>query len=90
MKKAGLFLLGAGLLGLAMSYYWWHLFSDKIQKHLGLTQPFSLDCMAYKSGECHFAYSVSTLGGEVAYNPAIFWASAALLLVGMIAEAIGS
>ncbi|MGX9987738.1 hypothetical protein ACS4RR_000500 [Rhizobium sp. Z1P35] len=77
-------LIVAGGVGLAVSVLWWHTFYSHVAQFLGATGPLPMECIYTMGGPCGMVAGVANAVGASAYDPKLFWGSAALLVIGAI------
>lgn len=76
-------LVVAGAVGLAWAGLWWHETYSRISEFLGVPD-LPTECLWAMGGACGAVSSAAKLIGANAYDPRLFWGSAACLVVGAI------
>jgi hypothetical protein len=85
--KLGRILIGIGVAGLIGSFLWWLIFFARVNKAFGGKASDlgnALQCLVSNSGPCGFITGIAGAAGEFAYQPAFFWISAVVLVVGLV------
>lgn len=85
---AKLLVLG-GAVGLAGAGLWWHETYSRIGEFLGAPD-LPTECLWTMGGACGAVSSAANMIGANAYDPRLFWGSAACLVVGAILLVIPS
>lgn len=76
--------VAAGCVGLAGSVLWWHTFYSQVAQFLGATGELPIECVYTMGGPCGMVTGVANTLGASAYDPKLFWASAAVFVIGAI------
>ena len=77
-------LVVAGSVGMAGSVLWWHAFYKQVAQFLEASGPLPTECIYTISGPCSMVTGVANAFGAAAYDPKLFWASVAVLVIGVI------
>ncbi len=87
-QKLGRSLEIVGLVGVGASIMWWVAFYASIQQAMG-GPPIGLPirCLFFSSGPCGWISGIAGFAGYLAYNPIIFWISAAVIALGIVIDA---
>jgi hypothetical protein len=86
-EKVGLGLIGAGVLGVLISFIWWAAFFQKVASFTGTSGKGSMpfECLVSSSGACGIIYDTARFV-TTPYNPILFWLSALVLGIGVLVE----
>lgn len=76
-EKLSSVLVKIGALGVTGAVIWWTIYFEGIS--FG-----ALPCLVGSSGNCGLLFSIGSFAGKTAYNPLVFWAGAALVIVGIV------
>jgi len=85
--KLGRTLIGIGIAGLVGSLLWWLIFFSRVSRAFGGKASDlgnALQCLVSNSGPCGFIAGIASAAGEFAYQPAFFWISAVVLMIGLV------
>lgn len=86
MKKLGGLLGKIGAFVTVAAVLWWaYTYGEMALDHFTR----AVSCLYSSGGLCGLASGLSSLGGAVAYDPAVFWAGIGLLVVGLLMRAVG-
>lgn len=83
-------LVSLGLLGLGGSVLWWYTFFSQVKQFLGGPAGLPVECLYTLGGPCGLIENAANAVGATAYEPKLFWASTALLVLGIILGTIGA
>ncbi len=88
-RKLGQNIFIVGIAGLILSIIWWMSFYSKVDQAFGgrttiFTDSQTWKCLIWNSGPCAIVTGLANAAGEFAYQPMIFWISAAAIGVGYL------